>query len=50
MDAWEKPELQGVFLDIADSGKANSIERIRVAAPPIAGQKEEEFDDGATGD
>ncbi|MDR0313088.1 MAG: YmdB family metallophosphoesterase [Treponema sp.] len=27
-DAWEKPELQGVLIDIADNGKARSIERL----------------------
>jgi metallophosphoesterase (TIGR00282 family) len=32
-DAWEKPELQGVLMEIAENGKAVSIERIRVAAP-----------------
>jgi len=35
-DAWEKPELQGVFIEIAENGKALSIERIRVSAPPVA--------------
>jgi metallophosphoesterase (TIGR00282 family) len=35
-DAWEKPELQGVFMEIAENGKALSIERIRVSAPPVA--------------
>jgi metallophosphoesterase (TIGR00282 family) len=34
-DAWEKPELQGVFVEIAENGKALSIERIRVCAPPV---------------
>jgi len=28
-DAWEEPELQGVFLEIDNDGKAVSIERIR---------------------
>jgi len=32
-EAWEKPELQGVLIDIAENGKAVSIERIRAAAP-----------------
>ena len=34
-DAWEKPELQGVFMDIGAHGKALSIEKIRmeVSAP-----------------
>ncbi|MCL2805600.1 MAG: YmdB family metallophosphoesterase [Treponema sp.] len=30
-DAWDNLELQGVFLDIANDGKTQSIERIRVA-------------------
>jgi len=29
-DAWDKPALQGVYLDIGDDGRARSIERIRV--------------------
>jgi len=29
-DAWESPELQGVYLDIGKDGKALSIERIRI--------------------
>jgi metallophosphoesterase (TIGR00282 family) len=29
-DAWDKPELQGVYIDIAPDGRAKSIERIRV--------------------
>ena len=34
-DAWGRPELQGVFLDIGTDGRATSIERIRIeAAPP----------------
>jgi calcineurin-like phosphoesterase len=32
-EAWAKPELQGVFIDIGDDGKARSIERIRHAVP-----------------
>ena len=32
-EAWEKPELQGVLIDLDENGKAASIERIRVAAP-----------------
>jgi metallophosphoesterase (TIGR00282 family) len=34
-EAWDKPELQGVFIELAGDGKALSIERIRVAAPAI---------------
>jgi metallophosphoesterase (TIGR00282 family) len=29
-DAWEAPELQGVYIELAKNGKAVSIERIRV--------------------
>jgi len=32
-DAWEKPALQGVFLELAENGRALSIERVAVAAP-----------------
>ena len=32
-DAWEKPELQGVIIELAENGQAHSIERLRVAAP-----------------
>ena len=35
-DAWEKPELQGVFIELAENGKALSIERVRLSAPPVA--------------
>jgi len=34
-DAWEKPELQGVLVEIAENGKALSIERLRLEAPPV---------------
>jgi metallophosphoesterase (TIGR00282 family) len=36
-EAWEAPELQGVYLDIGKDGKARSIERIRL---PVAADKE----------
>jgi len=32
-ESWEKPELQGVYIDIAENGKALSIERIKMSAP-----------------
>jgi metallophosphoesterase (TIGR00282 family) len=32
-DAWEKTELQGVYIDIGKNGKALSIERVRLAVP-----------------
>ena len=48
-DAWEKPELQGVFLDIDENGKARSIERVNWPVPeapnkPEPGTKKEEGD------
>lgn len=41
-EAWEKPELQGVFIELDESGKAVSIERIRAAAPQAAEAEGEE--------
>jgi metallophosphoesterase (TIGR00282 family) len=32
-DAWDKPELQGVYIDIAPDGRAKSIEKIRLPVP-----------------
>jgi len=29
-DAWDKPELQGVYIDIAPDGKAKTIERVKI--------------------
>ena len=34
-DAWEKPELQGVLIEVAENGKALSIERLRRPAPSV---------------
>jgi len=34
-EAWEKPELQGIFFELAENGKAVSVERIRAEAPAI---------------
>jgi len=43
-DAWDKPELQGVYIDIAPDGKAKSIERIRIKlpSPPSTGSGDTE--------
>ena len=41
-DAWEKPELQGVLVDINDEGKAVSIERIRYTVESIGEDKNDE--------
>ena len=42
-ESWEKPELQGVFIEIDKTGKALSIERIRMPAPlaPESHEKED---------
>ena len=40
-DTWEKPELQGVFIELAENGQALSIERIRIAAPPAPKEETE---------
>jgi metallophosphoesterase (TIGR00282 family) len=40
-DAWDAPELQGVYIDISGDGKARSIARIRIPAPappPVAAE------------
>ena len=45
-EAWDKPTLQGVYLDIGTDGKARSIERIRLeVAPPANAEKADK--DGA---
>ncbi|MCL2762870.1 MAG: YmdB family metallophosphoesterase [Treponema sp.] len=33
-EAWEQPILQGVYIEIAPNGKAQSIERIHIVVPP----------------
>ncbi|MDR2517286.1 MAG: YmdB family metallophosphoesterase [Spirochaetaceae bacterium] len=35
-DAWQKPELQGVVIELDRTGKALSIKTVRYAAPPMA--------------
>jgi len=44
-DAWDKPELQGVYINIGEDGKAGSIERVRIpvnAAPQTVDDIKEE--------
>jgi len=43
-DAWDKPAVQGVYIDIGADGRARSIERvcIPVPAPSVAETKKEE--------
>jgi len=40
-DAWEAPELQGVFLELDKDGKALSIERVRVPVQAAPGNEKE---------
>jgi metallophosphoesterase (TIGR00282 family) len=48
-DAWASPELQGVIIDLAEDGKARSIERVREAVQPAPTQEQsaEEADSAA---
>jgi len=39
-EAWEKPALQGVFIDLDEDGKARSIERFSIAAPAAPSSEE----------
>jgi metallophosphoesterase (TIGR00282 family) len=41
-DAWDKPELQGVYLNIGANGKAVAIERVRIAVNAPAERETEE--------
>jgi hypothetical protein len=34
-DAWARPELQGVIIEVGDDGRSSSIERIRIACPEV---------------
>ena len=45
-DSWEKPALQGVYIDIDSEGKSRSIKRITVKVPePARAEAEEEIPD-----
>ena len=44
-EAWDKPELQGVYIDLDTDGRARSIERVRV--PVAAPVKEETVEEAA---
>jgi metallophosphoesterase (TIGR00282 family) len=46
-DAWEKPELQGFLVEIAESGKARGVERIRLRAPDFPEREKEGPGEGA---
>ena len=41
-EAWDKLELQGVYIDIGPGGKARSIERVRIAVDAPAAQENQE--------
>ncbi|MCL2070014.1 MAG: YmdB family metallophosphoesterase [Treponema sp.] len=47
-EAWDKPELQGVFLELDNDGKALSIERVRCSAPDVPVQEEEDMEAAGT--
>ena len=47
-ETWERPELQGIFVEIDENGKALSIERLCVAAP--AAPADGTPGDGTSGD
>ena len=48
-ETWEKPALQGLFFELPETGKAVSVERIRVAAPDVPGPNEADGADDAEG-
>ena len=41
-EAWDKPELQGVLVELAEDGKAVSIRRIRQQVQPIPAENKED--------
>ncbi|MDR2479304.1 MAG: YmdB family metallophosphoesterase [Treponema sp.] len=51
-DAWDKPELQGVYIDINTDGTARSIERVRIEVPAAPEQTSaaQEDNPGDSGD
>jgi metallophosphoesterase (TIGR00282 family) len=50
-DAWNKPELQGVYINIGGGGRALSIERVRIAVNvPAVHEKDREAEDDGGGE
>ena len=47
-DAWARPELQGVVIELKEDGTASSIERIRVSCPEVdhEGDRKDSQDNG----
>jgi len=45
-ETWEKPMLQGLFFELAENGKALSVERLRRDAPEPAGAENVDEADG----
>lgn len=39
-ETWEKPEMQGIIVDINKDGKSVSVERIKMALPEAEGERE----------
>jgi len=42
-EAWEKPELQGLFVELAENGKAIAIERLRIAVQAPSHEEEKDL-------
>ena len=47
-ESWEKPELQGIYFELDKNGKAISVERIRMTAPPAPETQKEDDDEADT--
>ncbi len=39
-EAWDRPELQGVLIEVEQTGKAVSIERIRISCPEVSHERD----------
>jgi len=39
-EAWDKPELQGVLIEVEHTGKAVSIERIQISCPEVSHERD----------
>ncbi|MDR1444928.1 MAG: YmdB family metallophosphoesterase [Treponema sp.] len=48
-EAWAKPELQGVYIDLDEGGKALSIERVRLPLPEMPRKDQETPDQPGEG-
>jgi len=48
-EAWDRPALQAVYIDIAKDGKARSIERVRIEVTPPNNAEKTDKDGGDSG-